>query len=154
MSGQKPLTMQAKNEIADAVRLALKTIAGEAADAKHLISVDAESAAKLLVAKNADGGSDHDLLQRLDTKVDGIIVQIKEISDGTADRIRCLENEKLSAKDSYVSVYKKDVDDKLKSLQETSDKHGTNITRLIAYGTALIFLVGIAEFLISTLIRR
>jgi len=75
----KQTTKEAKQELADAMREALKTLAGEAVDAKHLVAVDAENAAKLLVNQNAKEGNDHDLLIKLDTKVDQIQTDITEL---------------------------------------------------------------------------
>lgn len=128
-----------KQDIAAAAEEALKVIANAAAEA-------------LKVTKNANG-NDHDLLQRLDEKVDSIILQIKEINDGTANRINKLEQEKLNSKDSYLIIYKADVDKRLDDLENKTDAQGTVITKIWSYGIAIIFAVGVVEFLLSTFLR-
>lgn len=78
---------------------------------------------------------------------------IKELNDGTANRINKLENDKLNIQDSYPAMYKVDVEKRLTNLETKTDSQGISITRLMAYGSALIFLVGILEFFVSNFIK-
>jgi hypothetical protein len=162
---QNKITNGATKLIADAVREALKTIADEARDAKHLVASDAENAAKLLAVKNSDGSSDHDTLNTLvgsvanleksfTEKIQDVRNDIKEIKDGTASRISKLEEEKLNAKDSYCALYKKGVDEDIKCLKDEVSSQKTTITKIWSYGVALIFLIGVVEFLLSNFLRK
>ena len=56
--------------------------------AKEALKVIADAAAQALQVTKAANGNDHDLLQRLDQKVDGIIVQITGINDGVTAQIK------------------------------------------------------------------
>lgn len=78
---------------------------------------------------------------------------IKELNDGTANRINKLENDKLNIQDSYPLMYKVDVDKAIKDLQTDTKAQGTAITKLWSYGIALIFIVGIVEFIISNFVK-
>jgi|ERR1035437_1507646 hypothetical protein len=144
---------EAANLIASAMRDALKTIAQEAQDAKRLIAEDAANAAKVLVVKNADGGSDHDVLLdfRSETRVrlDNLDKGIKEIKDGTATRIDKLEEEKLNIRDSYPILYKAE-NDRINADHEARLRTiETNVTRIVTWGAAGILVLSIAEFLVS-----
>ena len=101
---------QLKSEIAeaaqDAVKLiatataeAAKTIANAASEAKQVVANNAATAAQALVVKNADGVTDHDLITRLDVKLDNLKVDIADLKSGTSNqiadhegRIKMLEN--------------------------------------------------------------
>lgn len=101
---------------------------------------------------------DHDILTsfRSESLVEFRTIKeaIKELNDGTSKRISDLENEKLNTKDSYPVLYKKDVEDRLDKLENKTQEHNNIITKMWSYGVALIFLVGIVEFLLSTFLRR
>jgi uncharacterized Ntn-hydrolase superfamily protein len=77
----KNTTKEATELIASAMRDALRTIANEARDAKHVVASDAETAANLLSSKNTESANDHNLLIRLDTKVDQIQSDISELKN-------------------------------------------------------------------------
>lgn len=70
--------------ISDAAKTATTAIATAALDATKLLASNAAEAVKLTEKKD---GTDHDLLQRLDEKVDGLKIDIKEIKDGTSAKI-------------------------------------------------------------------
>jgi hypothetical protein len=66
---------------------------------------------------------DHNLLIKLDGKVDALKDDIRSLNDGTTTKIN-------------------DHEVRIKTLESTT-------TKLWAYGTALVFAVGLAEFLLS-----
>lgn len=66
---------------------------------------------------------DHELLQRLDVKVDALKEDIRNLIDAT-------------------NIKTSDHESRIKILENTT-------TKLVAYGTALVFMVGIAQFIIS-----
>ena len=137
--------------IASSAADAVRGIADAAGQARMVVAANASEAAKILNARNADVGSDHDLLTRLDVKVDGLGTQIKDLSSGTAQRIYALEHDKLDAKDSYPLVYKQSVDaefaDHEKRIRDAEDK----TKKVMAYGATCIFILGVAEALLNLL---
>jgi len=146
--------------IALAMREALATIAQEQRDAKHVLANDAAIAARQLETRNADGTSDHDVQVKLVQAVANldrnftekfleIRADIKELKDGTSHRIECLETEKLNIKDSYVALYKAVTDKAIEDLRIDVKNNSTWITRIVAYGSVLLFLVGVVEFFIN-----
>jgi hypothetical protein len=86
---------------------ALKVVADAASEATRVIACAAAEAVKV---KNIEDGKDHDLLVRLEEKVEAVNNSIKELKDGTASRITKLEAEKNDIKDSYLVLYKKGVE--------------------------------------------
>jgi nicotinic acid phosphoribosyltransferase len=148
---------KAKQEIAIASADAVKAIAVAAEAAGKVISTAAHEASQVVVnnatqtAKQLTvrGSDDHDRLVVLDTKMDGLSDQIKELKNTNAKRIDALETEKLNCRDSYPVLYKKEVDDRLENHEIRIKSGEITDTRLIAYGTALIFIIGIVEFIIN-----
>ena len=69
------------NVILCAAENAVKTIAQAAVEARNVITADAAEAVKVLVAKNTNGGTDHDLLIKLDTKVDQIQLDVTTLKN-------------------------------------------------------------------------
>lgn len=67
--------------------------------------------------------SDHDLLQRLDGKVDGLKADIRSLADGTSTQLT-------------------DHEVRLKAVEKA-------ITRIMAGGTVVIFILGVVEFIIT-----
>ena len=67
--------------------------------------------------------NDHDLIIRLDTKIDDLKVDIKELKDGTAMKIE-------------------DHETRLKLIEN-------KITQVFAYGTMGLVLLGVIQFLIG-----
>src|ERR1035437_2101012 len=102
--------------------------------AKHTIALAAEDAVRAIaVAANTDSnksGNDHDLLLRVDTKLDLLTTTVNQLQDGTAKRISTLESEKLNVNDSYPVLYKKDVDDRLIVLEAKVNSLQTINTRV------------------------
>jgi hypothetical protein len=74
----------AKKEIAQAAAEAIKVITQAAGEATKVVVDAATVSAKVLNLKNAD---DHDLLTRLETKMEGLKEDIKELKDGTTIKI-------------------------------------------------------------------
>ena len=92
------------------------------------------------------------LVGKVDTvnvKVDAIKIDIKELKDDNTNRINKLENEKLNKDESYPVLYKKLNDDSHLDFENRLRSNESRITKLWSYGTALIVLLGIVEFLIS-----
>lgn len=73
--------------IADAAQKATERIASEAQTASKVVSVNAATAAQVLVTRNADGTSDHDLITKLDVKMDNLKIDIAELKSGTTIQI-------------------------------------------------------------------
>jgi|ERR1035437_6353151 hypothetical protein len=95
----KTTVTQIKSEIAsasqDAVKLiaqaakdASTLIAASATEARNVVSVNAADAARVLATTNS---GDHDLLQRVDTKVDALIITVDKIS--TRDNLYVLKED-------------------------------------------------------------
>lgn len=74
---------------------------------------------------------------------------INALSDGTARRINLLESEKLNARDSYCILYKAGVDEAIKELRAVSASNSVWITRSLAGGSVIIFILGILQFVIG-----
>lgn len=142
-------TAEAVKAISSAAGEAVKAIAQAAGEARLVLINNAAEAAKVLNIKNTEGGSDHDLLQRLDTKVDALKSDIKEIKDGTTDKINRLSEEKLDIKDSYPVLYKVAIEKKLDDLDTLTKDHEKIITRICTWGAAALLAMGIIEFLIN-----
>jgi hypothetical protein len=122
---------QTEHKIATAANDAIKVIANAAAEA-------------VKVAAKSDG-SDHDLIIKLDTKMDGLSDQIKTLDNNTTKRIDALEKDKLNARDSYAEIYKKEVDNRL-------DNAETRIGNLESSKTQITVLLSISSVILSTLI--
>jgi len=110
--------MPTDTQISEAVKEALKTIADAAASATRVVAQAAAEAVRVrtnesnfIKERSNDSTSDHDSLIELKVLVVGIKTDIKELSDGTTQRITLLENNKLDVKSSYVSLYKTAIDD-------------------------------------------
>jgi hypothetical protein len=82
--------------IAEAAETAAKRIASSAEEAHKVVADAAATSVRVLHLKSAD---DHDLLIQLNTRVEGIKEDIKDLKDGTAKRITDLENGKADKKD-------------------------------------------------------
>jgi hypothetical protein len=146
MTLQKQLThSDAVDVIAQAASAATAAIAQAAEAAAKVVANAATEAAKIA---NAKGQDDHDLLIRIETRMEGLKSDIKELKDGTSKRIDCLESEKLSTHDSYAVLYKKDVDTTLADQENRIRSNEKNIIRILTFGSLLLILIGIAETLI------
>ena len=155
---------------------AVRAISNAAADAARVLASAAEVAAKVVTSAAAESAkavsisspsspmnsNDHDTLITLVEAVSNlgknIVVSlneiksnIKDLQDNTATRIYNLETEKLDVKDSYLSTYKPGVDDRLNKVEGRIEEHSTTITKIWSYGTATLFIVTIAEFIIARL---
>ncbi len=72
---------KAQETLNDAALQAADVIAHAAAGAVETIKSAAAEALKTVNIKNSNGLSDHDLVQRIDTKVDGIIATIAKLEN-------------------------------------------------------------------------
>lgn len=81
--------------------------------------------------------ADHDLLQRVDTKVDGLIKDIKEIKDGTTTQLS-------------------DHETRLRSIEKSQESQsGTmSLTNKIVFGACAIVLTAVLSGLIFLVIRK
>ena len=77
-------TEEAARTLGTAADKATSTIANAALDAARLLASNAAEAVKVNSAKSSD---DHDLLIELKTKMDDLKTDIKELKDGTNDKI-------------------------------------------------------------------
>jgi hypothetical protein len=148
---------EAKHDVANAAQDAVRTISIATESAAKTISVAAAEASKVVLANASQTAktlavgvnSDHDTLVILDTKMDSLADQIRELRDNNARRIDQLETEKLNCRDSYPVLYKKDVEDRLQSHEGRIKTGEITDTRLIAYGTTALFLIGVIEFVLG-----
>lgn len=136
----------ASEKLAKAADAASSAVASATIDANRLLASQATTAAKVVDVKQ---GNDHDLLTRLDTKVDAIIVQIEKMDNNSARRIDNLEVEKLNCRDSYPVLYKKDVEEKLADHEKRIKYGEITDTRLMAYGVAILFILSFAQWLVG-----
>jgi len=132
-----------QNQIHDAAREALTTISNAAAAATNVVAVAAAEAVRVKALNDSTSSEDHDSLVELKVLVVGIKTDIKELSEGTAQRITLLENNKLDIKSSYVSLYKQTID-KLQEEQNSRLKDVENKINLWSGGLlALQFTIGL-----------
>lgn len=75
---------EALSVIAIAAREAKQVVASDVSDATHLLANNAADAARVASTKNE---GDHDLLIELRTEMKGLRTDIRELKDGTNDRI-------------------------------------------------------------------
>lgn len=143
-------TENAKHELAKAVSDAVKLLSIEAQEATKKIAQAAEAAAKVVSVKD---GNDHDFIltfsATVNAKLDNIDTKITDLATGTSKRIDNLEKEKLNTCDSYLALYKKDVEDKLADHEKRIKCGEITDTRLISYGTALVFILSFAQWIIG-----
>jgi uncharacterized Ntn-hydrolase superfamily protein len=118
--------LQAKHEIAEAAKEALRVISSAAATA-------------LTVTKSANG-NDHDLLQRLDQKVDQIQSDVSDLK-----------------KDKSVLVNQTEHSEVVKCVNdhETRIRYAEkSITKILTWGSVAVVLIGIIEFVLNLYIRN
>lgn len=149
--------IEAKNEIAEAARLAKDQVASEVKNATQLIAQNAAVASKVVDKRQGD---DHDLLTGLirdvanndrnnATRINDLKADIKEIKDGTTSRIEHLESDKLNTRDSYSVLYKTAVDEIQVDHEKRIRAIETRITQIITVGSVLSFLLTIAMFVLN-----
>lgn len=80
----KSAASDAVKVISDAAQKATEVISTAALNASKLLASNAAEAVKVSSVKD---GNDHDLLQRLDQKVDSLKDDIKDLKDGTSSKI-------------------------------------------------------------------
>lgn len=152
---------QAQVEIEHSSREATKAIANAAGEAVKAIARAAEEAAKVVAntaattAKVVDTktSGDHDLLIKVEVKLDALKDDIQKLSDGTAVRISNLEMVKLDAKDSYPFLYKDKVEERLADHESRIRINTERIIKIMTWGSAGIIIIGIIEFIISNFYR-
>jgi UDP-N-acetylmuramyl pentapeptide synthase len=84
MSKTKNNIMEAKAEIAQATKDAGVLLAKQAEDAMKVI---ATAAAEALKVTNLQTSGDHDLIIKLDTKMDALKTDIQDLKDGTTNKL-------------------------------------------------------------------
>ena len=102
---------QSTKSIAEASQEALRVIADAASIATRAIAVAAAEAVKV---KDAQNSTDHDAIVELKILMISLKEDIRDLADGTKQRITLLENGKLDNKSSYFVLYKVGVDENLK----------------------------------------
>lgn len=142
--------MDTHQQIEQSAAQAVKVIAQAAEAATKTIATAAAEAVKVTNAKT-DG--DHDAIVEIKTMQQVMLSEIREIKDGTASRIACLEAEKLDVKDSYPVIYRKSVEDALEDHEKRIRHNSTTITRIVSFGTAAMIALGVIEFLVSNYLK-
>ena len=100
----------------------------------------------LPIAPIASNSGDHDLLLRIDTKVERVIVDVAKINDNFANRIDALEREKISKADFDKQVA--DHEDRLR----ITEKFQENLMGKLSIMTAAIS-VGVT-FIVSWIAKK
>jgi hypothetical protein len=138
--------LEARDKVEHAAATAVSVIADAASEAAKTI---AAAAATAIAAVSSKGTDDHDLMVRIDERLTGVKADILDLKTGTAKRISDLELEKLSTKDSYAAIYKKDNDETHADFEKRLRANGDNIVRIMTWGSAVIVIAGILEFVIN-----
>ena len=131
----------AMQSISQAKEEARHILAQEALDAKKVIE---SATAEALKINNTKSSADHDLLIRVDTKLDQLSLDVAALTDGTAKRIALLESTKLDIKDSYVAICKETVDRRLATHGgdiESLKTARTTQTVMLSLGIALLVIL-------------
>jgi hypothetical protein len=87
--------------------------------------------------------SDHDLLIELRTEMQNVRNDIRDLKDGTATRIKCLEDNKVDLKD-FKEIQKKldeDMEVRLRKLEESKSIYYTSMLIYTAVGVTMIGLI-------------
>jgi len=140
---------------------AVKIINKAADQAASVIANAAQSASKLLASNAMDAnrvlssnqGHDHDLLVELKIRIESVREDIKNLSTGIEKRIDNLEKEKLNVSDSYDSLYKPKLEASLQDIDIRVRFIEKKVTQITTYGTGLLILLGIIEFLVGKIIH-
>jgi hypothetical protein len=86
---------------------------------------------------------DHDLLIELRTEMQGIRKDIKDLKDGTTERITKLENDKADKKD-FEELYTKvntDGENRIRALEASKSLYMTSMLIYTAVGVTMIGLI-------------
>jgi hypothetical protein len=129
-------------KISVAAQDAVHAIATAAESAKQVIANAASEAEKVIHAKNIDGTTDHDLIIKLDTKMDIITRKVDDLSDNTVSHVEIIEK-KMATFDEIFVTLKKGADDKevrIRSLE-------TWVWKAIGGLGVLVFALGVLEFI-------
>ena len=140
---------------------AVKLINNAADQAATVIANAAQSASKLLASNAIDAnkvltsnqGHDHDLLVELKVRMEGIREDIKNLSGANEKRIDALEREKLNVSDSYDSLYKPKLEASLQDIDMRVRFIERKVTQITTYGTGLLILLGLIEFLVGKIFK-
>ena len=127
------------------------------AEAKHMIAIAAEDAIKTIAnaaaeaakVTNVSKGDDHDTLIEIKTVQQTMLGELRDLKDGTSDRLKQVEDAKLDIKDSYQFIYKKNVDAVCQDHENRIRSTETNVTRILTWGSALLILLGVVQFFIA-----
>lgn len=112
---------RAKEELALAAKAALAVVSDAAKEAICVINLNTAEAVKASSNKLAN---DHDLLIRIETRMEGLRTDIKELKDGTSSQI----------------------DDHEKRLQKIEKKVNSYVITLSLYAGAVATLIGILVY--------
>lgn len=93
--------------------------------------------------------TDHDLLIELKSKMDDLKIDIRDIKDNTSARLAAVEEKKLNIADSYPVLYKAALEKTLTDQETRLRSAEHSITQIITYGSALMILLGIVQFVIG-----
>lgn len=117
----KKTITQSAQEALEAANIASEVAAKAVQVAQDVVDKATETAAKVAAIPN--NSQDHDLIIKLDTKMDALKEDIQKLNDGVSKQIG-------------------DHETRIKVLEK-------GMTKLMAYGTAVIFAVGVVEFFVQ-----
>lgn len=126
--------------IAAAASDATKLIASSAKDAASVVADNAAMSARALESKTS---GDHDLLQRLDTKVD---VSNKKLEEIALILKNAATKDELTAHITEDNKMHNDHETRIRALE-------VGVTKIMTWGVAGLLVLGVIEFLISNFIK-
>jgi hypothetical protein len=140
----------------------VKSSATQIEEAKHMIAAAADDAVKLIATQAAaalktttvNQGNDHDTLIEIKTVQQTMLGELRDLKDGTSDRLKQVEDAKLDIKDSYQFIYKKNVDAVCQDHENRIRANETSITRILTWGSALLILLGVVEFFVAKVLIK
>ena len=142
-------SLSVKSQIAEAVQDAVKLIAAQAESARAVVAANAAEAAKILAAKNESGKSDHDLVQRIDTKVDAIIVTIAKLE--AAQNVYVTKSEHLEV---HAEVARIQADHETRTRVLEDNMSDLNVIKRLVYGCVGTILILVLTAIVYLVVQR
>jgi len=130
--------LKQKSEIDKSAAEAVKVIAQAAEEAAKVIANAAAEAIKIATTNNAKHDDDHDLLIELKVQMSGLKEDIKELGNKTEAQVKVMSEGTVI-----------DLSDHEKRIRELEK----SVTRILTYGSAIIIVLTLLEFLLTKIIK-